>query len=168
MRRYSAVLILGSLLWAATALDGFACGDKFLVLGRGVRFRIKRSDHPASIVLYMRPGSRMPESARRLKLQASLAQAGHRVEEVEDLQQLAAALRKGTDLVMADLSDVPSVTEKAHSAASRADIVPLVDRRHQDMKEAQARYPHAVPVPSSPPSYLRLIETAMKERRASR
>ena len=158
----AAAVVLGA------AAEGLACGDKFLVLGRGIRNRIPKAAHPASIVLYVRPGSQVAGSAKALKLHPSLAQAGHRLREVRTADELAAALRDGADVVLVDVAGIAEVSDMAQALAPNARVLPLVDKRIDDVKAAQARFPHPILVPSAPASYLKVIDSALHARQASR
>src|SRR5712691_7079570 len=91
---------LGVWLFAAPALLG--CGDKFVVLGRGVRFqRVNASAHPASILIYMNPASHVPAADKEFQLQSTLKLAGHKPAVVEDQSGLEKALKSGRyDLVL--------------------------------------------------------------------
>lgn len=171
MRSALRVTLLGAAFLAAlvaTAPDVLACGDKFLVLGRGIRSRIPKAARPASIVLYVRPGSNVADSARKMKLQPSLAQAGHTVRVASSEPELVAALRGGTELVLVDLAGLPAVADQAQALAPAARVLPLVDKRADDVKAAQARFAHPILVPSAPAAYLKVIDSALHARQASR
>lgn len=50
MRRVLVGLALASAVVLAMGADALACGDKFLVIGRGIKYRVKKAEHPASIL----------------------------------------------------------------------------------------------------------------------
>ena len=52
MPRRLCVIILTIVTGAAACADAFACGDKFLRVGRSARFRAYASVHPSSILVY--------------------------------------------------------------------------------------------------------------------
>ena len=72
-----------------------ACGDKLLMLGRGVKFQSKHTPRAAAVLLYL------PESATGLaltdpKLESALREAGHAVRAVTSRADLESALSAGT------------------------------------------------------------------------
>ena len=70
-----------------------ACGDKFLLVGRGVKFqRAYAAIHPASILIYARPRTGAAMAIRDPNLQSSLKAAGHILSLVENEQALEVAL----------------------------------------------------------------------------
>jgi hypothetical protein len=145
--------------------DAQACGDKFLVVGRGVRYeRVHPAVHPGSILIYMNPGSRVPAAAKEIQLQSSLKRAGHRVETVENAAQLQDALRSAKyDLVLADIADSPALERQVGSQPSMPAVVPVLYRPTRDeLAAAQQRYGCAVKAPSK--DYLASIDNAMAQR----
>ena len=72
-------------------LAAIACGDKFLVIGRGAR-RVPKARHPASIALYLRVGSPFPAEAKEMRLEKTLKEAGHEVEVIAEESALHRAL----------------------------------------------------------------------------
>lgn len=105
-----------------------ACGDKLIVLGRGVRFeRIVESKYPGSIVLYLNPRSRLPEAEQQFHLAAVLQLAGHAVATVESRAELDQSLReKRPDLVLADIVDARSLSEELAASSSPPALVPVL------------------------------------------
>jgi hypothetical protein len=67
-------------LLAATLV--YACGDKLLVLNRGLRFQDLASSRPASILLYNHMGSRTSDAINDGQLQSALLKAGHKLQTV--------------------------------------------------------------------------------------
>ena len=114
-------------LWSKIVLAGLclvpeaaaACGDKFIVLGRGVRFQtVHAAANPASILLYMNPDSRLPAADRAYQLQATLRLAGHKPAAVETSREVTAALGSHSyDLVLGDLADAATLNEALAGAA---------------------------------------------------
>jgi hypothetical protein len=102
-----------------------ACGDKFVVLGRAGRFFVTK--YPATILIYVNPASRMPAAMKDFRLEATLKKAGHKPKTVDSAADLEQALVSGKyDLVLADLSDCPSVQKDAAAAASKPLVVPVL------------------------------------------
>src|SRR6266496_2308881 len=88
-----------------------ACGDKFLVVGRGTRFqRGARTTHPASVLIYAPSDCVPPRSACDAKFQSVLKQAGYPSATAASAQELAGLLKKGGyEVVVADIADARAV-----------------------------------------------------------
>jgi hypothetical protein len=163
--RVTLVASLGALVFLCVATYVDACGDKFLVVGRGVRYtRVRASAHPASILIYMNPSSRVPAAAKDVKLEASLKQAGHKVQTVESAGQLNEALKTSKfDLVVADFADGPALQKQVGSEASHPGLVPvLYNPSEAELAAAQKQYGCALKTPSKDP--LSAIDEAMLQR----
>jgi hypothetical protein len=98
------VLVLGVSAWYPAAL---ACGDKFLMVGRGAKFqRAYASVHPGKILIYARPSTDAKAAIRDPQLHKALRQAGHAVSVIEDWALLEAALKTApTDVVLVDVAE---------------------------------------------------------------
>jgi hypothetical protein len=98
---------------AACAADAVvhACGDKFVLIGRAIKYqKAYAAAHPASIVIFDNPGSRVGSVARDLQLQQLLTGAGHRVRVVSTLQSLEQAVASAApDLLLVDGNDLPQL-----------------------------------------------------------
>jgi hypothetical protein len=97
-------LVLGVSAWYPAAL---ACGDKFLMVGRGAKFqRAYASVHPGKILIYARPSTDAKAAIRDPQLHKALRQAGHAVSVIEDWALLEAALKTApTDVVLVDVAE---------------------------------------------------------------
>ncbi|HET7294831.1 MAG TPA: hypothetical protein VFM88_20580 [Vicinamibacteria bacterium] len=108
-RRLAATVALVGLLGAGEA---FACGDKFLVSGRGTRYQRPKTARAASVLIYANPASGLPSAVGKLPLESVLKREGHRSTTAESLEQLAALLAGGRyDIVLAATSVVDAVAE---------------------------------------------------------
>lgn len=164
MRNTSVVLPLLAGAALMCAADASACGDKFLVVGRGLRYSRGRSPHPASILIYMNPSSRLPAAAKDVQLQAGLKQAGHTVQTVESAGQLGEALRSAKfDLVLADIVDSPGLEKQLAANPSKPVVVPVLYRAtSEELVAAKTQYGCALKAPSKDP--LAAIDEAMAQR----
>jgi hypothetical protein len=153
-----ALLALGSLGEA----PGEACGDKFLVIGRGVR-RIPAASHPASILLYMNPRSELPAAAQDLRLESSLKRAGHRVARVADATELRDLVARGKyDLVVVGLSDARGVAEM--DARSQALVVVVAHRASaSELAAARSQFDRVVQSSEKGTAFLKTIDDAAKD-----
>ena len=77
MRRFVFIAGLTFLVVLASGLRGDACGDKLLVLGRGVRFQVDTADYPSSLLLYINPNMPGADKVGDTQLQNITRQAGH-------------------------------------------------------------------------------------------
>ena len=74
MKRWLAPLVLGALLAPRPAS---ACGDKFLVVGRGTRFqRRATSVRTPAVLLYAPPASPLPAALDGIPVERTLRLAG--------------------------------------------------------------------------------------------
>jgi hypothetical protein len=166
MRRLSLVLgsITAILLLSATLV--YACGDKLLVLNRGLRFQDFSGSRPASILLYTHAGSRASDAINDGQLQSALAKAGHKLQTVGERSRLDDALKTGHyDLVLVDLSDAPGVEESLRSAPSPPVVVPVVYEGTKAETEAvKKQYRCLLKAPDKSGNYLNAIDRAMDEQ----
>jgi hypothetical protein len=108
---------------ALLAIDsGLACGDKFLIVGRGSRFqRAYVAVHPASLLLV---GSNV--TAQR-EIQSRLKIAGHRLQ-VVSVDQIPRALASARyDFILADFRDVANVGRVLVGGQSNTTVLPVID-----------------------------------------
>lgn len=76
----------GALLGAAALFNGnlgFACGDKFLMIGRGIRFQHAYGARQANVVIYS-SGNQSGANFTSAKLHTTLRQAGHKLQRAQD------------------------------------------------------------------------------------
>lgn len=158
------LLVLGLVLGASALVPAaLACGDKFLMVGRGAKFqRAYASVHPGKILIYARPSTDAKAAIRDPQLHKALRQAGHAVSVIEDWALLETALRTApTDIVLVDVAE-----------AARLQAVMAVAPTHPDA--LFVAFPAAMP-PSDvvcrlkssdkPIRFLDAVENAMKARR---
>src|ERR1700674_616384 len=115
-----ASVVLGAALLSGNV--GLACGDKLLVIGRGVRFQRAYAQYQANLVIYSN-GTQSGSILTSSRLQTTLKHAGHRLQMVEGASQLDEALKSGkVDVVLADFADVAAITRQLQ-LASRQQVV---------------------------------------------
>ena len=116
-----------------------ACGDKLIVLGRGVRFeRIAESRYPGTIVVFLNPQSRLPEADDQFHLVATLELAGHEVATVASRAELEGRLREGPDMVVADIADARGLHGELARGADAPILVPVLYKpTDAEVKEAE-------------------------------
>jgi hypothetical protein len=164
MRRslFALASAVGVFLIGAVAV--FGCGDKFVVLGRGVRFqRVYTAAHPASILIYMNPASHMPAADKEFQLQAILKLAGHKASVVEDANELPKLLTsRSYDVVLADLSDVNELSREAGAASSKPTVIPVIyNPTGAEARAAEKQYKCLVKASKKNNQLLAIIDEAM-------
>lgn len=162
-KRVTLILLVGVCLFAPALL---ACGDKFVVLGRGVRFqRIHAAKHPASILVYMSPGSRVAQADKELHLQALLKLAGHKAVAAEGPAFTQALSSKKYDLVLADLPDAARLEQEIRSAPSKPAVVPvLYNPTTSELATAEEKYSCVLEATKKSRQLLAVLDDVMQSR----
>lgn len=144
--------------------ESSACGDKFVRMGRALR--TSRAAYPASILIYMQPGSGVPAAARDLRLSTTLRQAGHRIRAVESENDLAAELRSGAyDIVLGDAS-AGAVIQQMKTGAPRPRFLPVLHKpTRQQLDAAEKEHRCFLAAPGKIHAALAEIDHVMEERR---
>ena len=106
--------------------DLLACGDKFLVAGRGTRYQRPKNARAASVLIYANPSSGLPAALKKVKVESVLKHEGHRSTTVETLDQLSTILAGGRfDVVVAASSVAADVEKLLGGDPDRAIVVAL-------------------------------------------
>jgi hypothetical protein len=126
MRQTFGVLIL--VLASVTTGDLLACGDKFLVAGRGTRFQRPKSARAASVLIYAAPASAAATSLKKGKVESLLKLEGHRATKVETLQDLSTVVSSGRyDVILTASSDSASVQKLVQPSPAAAIVLGIDD-----------------------------------------
>jgi len=167
--------ILLSLMLAGGALLGAreagACGDKFLVIGRGVRQqRLQGAVRRASILLYLDAQGHLQSALAESKLESNLKLAGHRLHSAQGRSQLAESLASGKyDIILADISEVPALEQVVGSGGARPFLLPVIyNSTGDELAEAKAEFSCVMNSPSTSKHYLAVIDEAMVLQRKGR
>jgi hypothetical protein len=147
--------------------EASACGDKFLVIGRGVRQqRAQGARQSASILLYFDAAGQLASTVRDEKLDAHLKLAGHRVRSVAGPSELSMSIgTKQYDIVLAPLSEMAAVLAVIGSAPPRPVLLPVIHNpTGQELAQAEVDYGCVMRSPSTKKHYLAVIEEAMARR----
>ena len=120
MMRKIVGVVVGIAVASMTWSPAEACGDKFLLVGRGVRFqRAYAAVHPANILIYARSTTDADRAIRDPQFHKTLRQAGHQLSVIEDTTLFQHALRVSRfDIVLADLIEAPSIDPLVATATS--------------------------------------------------
>jgi vacuolar-type H+-ATPase subunit F/Vma7 len=145
-----------------------ACGDKFLLVGRGVRFqRAYAAIHPASILIVLPPKSVKSAAVRDSSLVTALKMAGHRVEVVQQPANLFDALgRSRHDLVLAERADASAIQEAAAGTGQqKPSIVAVLEQPSAaELTAARQQLEYVLKTPQSLLQILNLLDDVMKAR----
>lgn len=156
----------------AVALPGdtLACGDKFLVPGRGVRFR-GRPVHRESVavLLYARPGSSLGETLRALSVEARLRKAGYRPTLATSEAGLESVLRVGAwDVVVVDLADAPGIVQRLSTAPAPTVLPVVYASTRATVDAARRQYRQVVTSPTKHSSFLEAVDRAVAAQARAR
>jgi hypothetical protein len=146
-----------------------ACGDKFLLVGRGVSFgRAYAAIHPASILLVLPAKDVKSAAVRDSSLLSALKLAGHRVEVVQQPANLAEVLgRRRHDILLAEKADASAVADAAASITQATpSIVAVVEERSTAEAESVPPGAYVLKAPQRLSQILNLLDDVMKARLA--
>ena len=168
MRKGLAVLIIlsGVLVFSGVG-DSFACGDKFLVAGRGVRYQqLHGAMAAAQILVFQNPGSPQGTPARDPELVAILESAGHIVKVVDELSDLYQELtNRSYDIVLTDLSEADLVAQQTETSESKPSVLPVIyNPSREEIKQVRKQYNNVLKRPSKQGYLLAVIEETMANR----
>src|SRR5712692_8822265 len=127
MTRLIACGVFLSILVCASSPDLKACGDKFLFVGRVLKYQQTiATSTPGSILLYTNPTSKLPTAIQEMKLDTLLSMAGHHVDAIPDASVLTRALSTGRyDLLLVDAADAAQA-DQWRAVATGLVIVPVL------------------------------------------
>jgi hypothetical protein len=162
-----------------------ACGDKLMMLGRGIRFQSKHTPKAAAVLLYL-PESATGQALTDPKLEIALREAGHAVRAVTSPAELETVLRTGTfDVVLANVTHAAELEKAKSVAEGHAVVLPAIylvapsshpiarPQLKADRNKASNDFSVIVEVPGRPGQYCHAVDQAMalklkREKEASR
>lgn len=145
--------------------DAYACGDKFVRVGRGARYqRGYVALHPASIVVYVGTGA--TASGTLKGMEPALKAAGHKVVTVK-ADALATALRDGKhDLVLADVADASRIATQVEASPNSPELLPIMKKPTPEaFAEAQKQWICVVGNPGDKYEVLASIDKLLEARK---
>ena len=164
-RSLNCLTLLGVALFLRTE-HAVGCGDKVLVMGRGLRYASLQSHRPASILTFGGAGSNTARSLKDPRLVKALKKAGHKFQSVTDSVELRRALLGGRyDLVIVDLVDAAAIEQILSSAAPAPSLLPIsAELSKAQLADAQKRYDGVLGVSATESQTLLKIDEVMKKR----
>lgn len=147
-----------------TGADLLACGDKFLVAGRGTRYQRPKNARAASVLIYANPSSGLPAALRSVPVESVLKREGHRSTTVETLEQLSAILAGSRfDVILAASSAVGAVEGLLGGGGDAPVVVAFcVKEGGQERPDVGKKAPCALKAPPKPWSLLEAIDKAVE------
>ena len=125
-RRIFGVLVV--LLAIGMTGDLIACGDKFLVAGRGTRYQRPKTARAASVLIYADPASAVAASLKKAKVESILKLEGHRATRVQSLEELSAIVSSGRyDVILTATSDSANVQRLVQTSRDAATVLAVDD-----------------------------------------
>jgi len=167
MRRWVAAAIVLSGIGCIGSQVVSACGDKFLMVGRGVRFqRAYAAIHPASILIVLPPKSVKSAAVRDSRLHTALKMAGHSVEVVQPVRLDDAMLRHARyDIVLAERADAASIAEILPAGPSKPSVIGVLeDSSSAELAAARRQFDAVLKAPQPLSEILKLLDDVMKTR----
>lgn len=171
MRTLGPILMVSAGILVQSGVPLRACGDKFVMVGRGVTFhRAYGAIYPASIVIYAPPQRTALKTVRDPKFQGDLKLAGHRVVLVESDTALTRALdSERVDFILTDIADADRLSKQAAASASMPTVLPVMFQpSKEEMQQVEARYHCQLKSSDRVDRYLSSIDDAMKARVAQK
>lgn len=164
MNKTSIALSL-ALATGLSSSDASACGDKFLLLGRSLRYEeAYAAKHPASVILYAAPSTGFatvqPEVFMLLK------KAGHKAVAVDTRAALAEALKSTPfDVVFADVADLEAASADVAAAGSHAVVLAVIHAPSEtEKKAAEKKYSCLLSAKGKDRHFLAVVNEVMRLR----
>jgi hypothetical protein len=166
VNRKLVVLVVGLLgLGLGLGDDALACGDKLVVVGRGLRPKRKAASR-ASILVFAPPTGSLPAALGEGGLQQDLERAGHRLSRVATDDELKRALGAGGyDIVLADFAVAARVEAETSRAPAHPTVLPtLYKPTPAQLKAAESEFQCVIKSPGKEKDYLTVVDEAMATR----
>jgi len=154
-------LLIAVGLWMGT--DLLACGDKFLVAGRGTRYQRPKNARAASVLIYANPSTGLQAALKRIPLESVLKHEGHRSTTVEAPDQLSAILASGRfDVVLVAGDDAAAVEELLGRSADAPIVVAFCVKAAGQEQRAFDKGASCLKTPPKEGSLLEAIDKAVE------
>jgi hypothetical protein len=149
----------------ASSVDVLACGDKFLVPGRGVRYGGRAPvRQAATILMFVRPGSTLDSRLTATHAAAKLRSVGYRLMLVATETAFAAAARSGAwDVVLVDLADAASIPRPVVAPAPA--VLPVTyDAPKSIIDAAKRQYRRVLTSPRKSQAFVDAVDAVVAAR----
>jgi hypothetical protein len=163
-------LAIGMVCLAVTTIGsavGLACGDKFLMVGRGITFqRAYAAVHPASIVIVLPAKSVKSAAVRDPRLLTALKMAGHKVEVIKQPADLREAfVRSRRDIVLVERAEVAAIADIVTPGPQKPAVVAVLEEPATvEPVSAPPQVDYVLKTPQPVKQVLNLLDDVMKAR----
>lgn len=157
-------------LVAAAPSDMLACGDKFLVPSRGIRFQGPPLDREsATILLYASADSALGAALKTLSVEEALRKAGYRPTTVASASDFDATLRMARwDVLVIDLADGPGIARRLPSNAAPIVLPVAYDTSGTNVDAVKKQYPQVLKAPKKNKAFLDAVDKVIAARARAR
>lgn len=146
-----------------------ACGDKFMMPGRGLGFAdAYRARYPGTVMIYSPGGSGATDYS---KVVSMLTRAGHRVMVVSDARQVTQTVDAiHADVVLAPLDEATLISARARATAAAPVILPVLPTGTKAEKAACKQQPFVCDLRAKdgPEKFTVTVNTTIAQRAKSR
>lgn len=140
----------------------FACGDKFLVAGRGTRYQRPKSARAANVLIYDNVASGLPAALEKVPVDTLLKREGHSATRVTTLDQLTAIVASGRfDVVLVANTVASAVQTLLGGTADAPVMVAFCVKPGAEIAPADAEAPCTLKAPPKERSLLEAIDKAV-------
>lgn len=162
MSRFSALVVGLVVTVPALHSAALACGDKYLMVGRGPKFqRAYASVHPGKVLIYARPTTAPKAAIRDPQLHKALRQAGHAVSVIEDWALLEHALKVvPPDVILVDVAEATRLRSLLSSSPTSPEALFVAFPRAQQPNDVNCRLKSS----DRPRRFLDEVENVMEAR----
>jgi len=166
MRNHALAAMLCAGMVACCGISANACGDKLLVLGRGIRLEALLGNRTAKILAYQHAGTHGADLIADPEFQLALKKAGYQLRIVRDTEELEVALRLGKyDLLLSDLADTNAVESTLQSAAAAPALIPILYQPTKaDLTPVEKRYHYVLKSTRKAAGNVSVIEQALETK----
>jgi hypothetical protein len=161
MRGVVVVVFLAALLFSVPAE---ACGDKFLLVGRGASYRNRYvAIHPAKIILF---GQKAAGNEVEVDVRRILRRAGHRVDFAPDGADLESLMRaSGYDFIITPMEVAEKTERRVRSVSPKTMVLPILFAfNEKEALEMEGKYSCIRKSGQKQRSFLAILDDAMTMR----
>ena len=138
MKRRRVFVMLAVVLVVGVSADLLACGDKFLIGGRGTRYQRPKNARAASVLIYADPASAVAATIKKAKVESLLKLEGHRATRVQTLGELSTIVSSGRFDVILTADSTSAEVQKLVATGPDAAVVVAIDELVKNRSLLQA------------------------------
>jgi hypothetical protein len=138
MKRRRVFGMLAVVLVVGVSADLLACGDKFLIGGRGTRYQRPKNARAASVLIYADSASAVAATLKKAKVESLLKLEGHRATRVQTLGELSTIVASGRFDVILTADSTSAEVQKLIAPGPDAVVVVGIDELVKNRSLLQA------------------------------